>query len=350
MRSFRRYVAALAVFAAAIFVFGAPHPVAAQSTGPFSIQVTPSPLAATLKPGETTNLDLKIRNASSATEELRIDARTFRVDQNSQQLRIHEDQQPEIASWIKFSPQVFTVPSSQTVTVKIAIAVPKEAGFSYAFAMVITRANATPQQLGGQSIKASVAVFALLNVDRPGAVRALEISKFAANKQSYEYLPAEFDIEFKNTGNTIVQPAGTLFIQRGSNDPKPVDTLEVNDAGSYILPGATRTLKMTWDNGFLVNQPRTDDAGNTTHELTWNWNKFGDMRFGQYTAKLIAIYNDGARDVPLTAETTFWVFPWLIVLAVLAVVGLIGFGLWSIISKIIGLGKRIKQPKKKLHL
>ena len=350
MRSLRRYVLTLGVAVAAVAFMTLPRPTAAQSTGPFSIQVTPSPLVTTLKPGETTNLELKVRNAGATTEELKIAPRTFKVSGDSQDLQISDDQEPEIAKWFKFSPQTFTVSSGQTTTIKITIAVPKEAGFSYAFAMVISRANATPQQLGGQSIKASVAVFALLNVDRPGAVRSLEISKFTSSKKSYEYLPAEFEIEFKNTGNTIVQPAGTLFIQRGSDDKKPIDTLEVNDAGSYILPGTTRTLKMTWDNGFLVYQPKTDDVGNTTQELVWNWNKFGDMRFGQYTAKLVAIYNDGYRDVPLTAEATFWVFPWMIALGVLVVLALLVFGVWSLIAKIIGLGKRIKQLKKKLHL
>jgi hypothetical protein len=350
MRSLRRYILVPVIAACALFLLAAAKPAVAQSAGAFSIQVTPSPLVTTVKPGETKTLELKVRNAGPSTEDLKIVARSFRVDNATQQLKINEDQEPEIASWVKFSPPTFTIPSGQTTTEKITISVPKEAGFSYAFAMVISRVSDLPQQVGERSIRPSVAIFALMNVDRPGAVRALEISKFTSAKGSYEHLPAEFDVEFKNTGNTIVQPAGSLFIQRGSNDAKPIDELQVNDAGGYILPGSTRTVKMKWDNGFLVTQHTTDDAGKTTEQLVWNWNKLGDIRFGQYTAKLVAIYNDGVRDVPLEAEAKFWVFPWMFVLIIIAVIGVIGFGVWSIISKIIGLGKRIKQPKKRLRL
>jgi hypothetical protein len=350
MRSLRRYILVPVIAVCAVFLLCAARPATAQSVGAFSIQVTPSPLVTTVKPGETTTLELKVRNAGPATEDLKIVARSFRVDNATQQLKINEDQEPEIASWVKFSPPTFTIPSGQTATEKITISVPKEAGFSYAFAMVISRVNDGPQPVGERAIKPSVAIFALMNVDRPGAVRALEISKFTSTKGSYEYLPAEFEVEFKNTGNTIVQPAGSLFVQRGSNDAKPIDELQVNDAGGYILPGSTRTIKMRWDNGFLVNEQMTDETGKTTEQLVWNWNKLGDVRIGQYTAKLVAIYNDGVRDVPLEAEVKFWVFPWMIALIILAVAAFIGFGIWSLISKIIGFGKRIKQPKKRLRL
>jgi hypothetical protein len=351
MRSIRRYV--LVGFAAAmvaIVAFTAPlQAQAPPAAGAFSVQVSPSPLVATLKPGEVTTLEIKVRNGGPAPENLKIAPRSFRINPNGGEVHINETQEPELAKWLRFSPQTFTVASGQTTTVKVTITVPKEAGFSYSFALVINRTVDAPEQKGARTLKASIAIFSLLNIDRPGAVRQLEVSKFGPTQTSYEYLPAEFEIELKNTGNTIVQPAGNVFIQRGSNDPNPIATLLVNDGGSYILPGTSRTLKAQWTEGFPVFTQKTHADGSAGTELTWDWNKVSQFRFGQYTAKLVAVYDDGHRDVPLQAEATFWVFPWVILLAVLAVLALVGFGLWSFASKVIGLGKRIK-PKKKIHL
>jgi len=305
----RRYLLGAALVASLLVSFVVARPASAAdasaNTGEFSIQVSPSPLVSTVKPGQTTTLELTIRNTSGGDEYLKITPRAFKIDDKSQKLELQDDKIPDIASWLTFSAPTFSVKSKQSFTQKITLNVPKEAGFSYAFALVINRVS-TPLQPTGNTLKASIAVFSLLNVDRPGAVRKLEVSKFTTTKSSYEYLPAVFEVEFKNTGNTIVQPSGTIFIQRGPKDVVPIDTLDVNEGGGYILPGTSRTLTAQWDKGFQVMAPKVQADGTTKDELSWNWNQLSQIRFGQYTAKLIAIYDDGQRDVPLEAELTFW--------------------------------------------
>ena len=44
------------------------------------------------------------------------------------------------------------------------------------------------------------------------------------------------------------------------------------------------------------------------------------------------IYNDGYRDIPLEAQTEFWVIPWRILLAILVILLLILFGLKNTIQ------------------
>jgi hypothetical protein len=44
---------------------------------------------------------------------------------------------------------------------------------------------------------------------------------------------------------------------------------------------------------------------------------------GHYTAQLLLIYNDGTRDVPISGSLSFWVIPWRLIGAVLALIGLI---------------------------
>lgn len=343
----RRFLAGIAVLCLTAVGFMARPAHAAD--GEFSLQVYPSPLVATVKPAQATTLELKIRNAGTAPEDLTIAPRAFKIDSKTQQLQISTDQVPDIASWITFSSARFTVQPGQTFTQNITLKIPANAGFSYAFSFVIKRTN---QQIAtsGRSLEPTVAVFALINIDRPGAVRSLEVTRFAATKGTYDYLPASFDIDFKNTGNTIVQPSGNVFIQRGQDDANPIATLTVNQNGGYILPGTTRTLNVTWDDGFQVITKKPQADGTQKEELTWNWNKLASIRFGKYTAKLVAVYDDGHRDVPLQAETTFWVFPWQMLLGILAILALVGAGIWSLVRGVVRGARKMRGRSKKIKL
>ncbi len=311
------------------------------ASGEFSLQVSPSPLVLTVKPGQTSVNELKIRNTGSQTEKLTIAPRSFTIDNGSGQVKFDDNKvPPEIGDWVSFGEKNFTVQPGETYNQKVSIAVPQVAGFSYSFGLVITRQDAPPSVNGGQSLRPTVAIFALVNVDKPGATKTLALEDLTMSSQVYEYLPTTINVHLKNTGNTIVQPAGNIFIQRGENDTKPIDTLSVNPTEGYILPGSIRTLSVNWDNGFQVLHSSTDDNGKTSQSLTWNWNNLGNIRIGYYTAKLVAIYNDGQRDVPIVSEVGFWVIPWKLILGALLVIGLVGFGVWSLLSKIFGVSKR----------
>lgn len=338
----RRFFAAILALIVIVGVsaFALPK-TAAAANGEFSLQVSPSPLVITVKPGQTSVNELKIRNAGSQAEKLTIAPRSFTIDNSSGQVKFDDTKTPpEIGDWVTFGSKDFTVQPGETFTQKVSIAVPQGAGFSYSFGLVITRQNAPPNVNGGQSIKASVAIFALISIDKPGATRTLALEDLSTDKQVYEYLPTTINVRFKNTGNTIVQPTGNIFIQRGENDTKPIDTLAVNPSEGYILPGSVRTLSTSWDDGFQVLHTNTDDSGKSSQSLAWNWNNIANIRIGYYTVKLVAIYNDGQRDIPVVSEVGFWVIPWKLLLGALLVVGLVGFGIWSLLSKIFGVSKK----------
>jgi hypothetical protein len=348
MRYARRILGATVLLVIVVFVvaIAGTRPVLAANTGDFSLQVYPSPLSTEVKPGEKSTVELHVRNNAAETENLKITPRAFRTDSASKQLRIVEDQVPDVAKWVTFSAPIFTVASAQTFTESITFTVPKDAGFSYAFALVIERVKEQQGVPGQRSLNASVAIFSLINIDRPGAVRSLEVVSFRASNSTYEYLPAEFSVELKNTGNSIVQPSGNIFVKRNLRDTAPVATLQVNEAGGYMLPGTTRTFTATWDEGFQVVTKKLQADGSTKEELAWNWNKLGDTRIGRYAAKLVAVYDDGHRDVPLEADLSFWVIPWKMLLLALALVLLVVVGVWSLmrgvfkITRTMGGGRR----------
>jgi hypothetical protein len=277
-------------------------------------------------PGKPTTLDLKVRNSSTGAEELKIEPRGFEFDSDSGRITIDDTSTAAVAQWVRFSAPTFTVKPGEWYTQKITIDVPKEAGFSYSFALIISRKSNPQPVSGGRVIKGSVAVFTLINIDRPGSTRKLEVPEFKTTHGVYEYVPTTLKVTFKNIGNSIVQPYGNIFIQRGSDDAEPISTLKVNDNKAYILPGSTRTIQTDWSAGFPVYKPT---ASADKQKLTWDWNHAGDFRIGRYTAKLVAVYDDGQRTVPIQQEVTFWVVPWRAILVVLGIlVGLILLSRW----------------------
>ncbi|HET6746617.1 MAG TPA: hypothetical protein VFH06_00745 [Candidatus Saccharimonadales bacterium] len=316
----------------------------AAADGEFYLQVSPSPLVVTIKPGQTMSYELKVRNAGSAPEKLKIAPRSFSIDNNSGQVSFDDTKKPsEIGDWTSFSAPNFTVQPGEWFTEKVTLAIPKEAGFSYSFALVITRQD-EPAPTGAQrELKGSVAVFALVNIDKPGATRTLELGSITTDRSFYEYLPATINVQLRNTGNSIVRPAGNVFIQRGSNDANPISALPVNKNEGYILPGSVRTLAIDWNDGFPGVKSSTNAEGTHT-ESDWSTVDLSKLRIGYYTAKLVAIYNDGQRDIPITGEVGFWIIPWKIILGIFLVVALTGFGLWSVVYKVFRSRRHKKRP------
>ena len=172
-------------------------------------------------------------------------------------------------------------------------------------------------------------MFTLVNVDRPGATSSLSVNKFSASKKAYDYLPATFSVRFHNTGNTIVQPYGNLFLQRSASSKSPLATLPVNGTRGYILPGTERTITASWNDGFATYKTVQQPNDNPKQKLQLDWSKLSHFRIGRYTAKLIAVYSDGSHDVPIEGTVTFWVVPWRAILVFIAVaVGLWFLGRW----------------------
>jgi hypothetical protein len=302
--------------------------VAQNDGGGFSIQVTPSPLIATLTPGKKTTLDLRINNTGTKKEEFTMELRTFSVSRDSGEVTVGNDA-PELEDgFVTFEQPTFMLEPGEWINQKIYIDTPQSAGFSYNFAVLIKRKGLVENQTAGTSLQGSVAVFTLLNVDRPDAVRKLELEKVVASRRVYEYLPSELTITVKNSGNTIVAPDGNVFFSRSETDTTSLGTTAINQAAGSILPDSTRTFSVKWEDGFPL---KTEENG--SKKTVWDYSKLSSFRIGKYTAKVLLIYDDGVRDVPLEATVSFWVIPWKILGGMVLILGLTCIGLFTLLKK-----------------
>lgn len=307
-----------------------------------NIQVSPSPLTLTLKPGEQRTATVTVRNLSSHSETLIPKLNGFTIDKTSSKIELQSDVPLGLDKWVSFKQRTLTIAPGATQPLDIIYDTPKDVGFSYSLAITLNPAEKETNNQGA-NFEASVAVFNLINIDRPGAKRELKILDFKSTKNQYEYLPAEFTLTVQNDGNIIDQPTGNVFIQRSFDDKEPIATLPINKANSYILPSTSRALTTNWNDGF-PKFVAANTGGSTTQNmrLSWDWSKLDQLRFGKYVAKVVLIYNDGQRDVPLVTSHTFWVIPWKLILISLFVIAVLVTGL-------IVWGKMILKGTKKMR-
>lgn len=298
---------------------------------PLSLMTSPLPLNVVTKPGQTVTADLRVKNNGARPEVLKVELLKFGAAGDTGRPQLMErEPQDQYFNWISFSETNFTADPNVWKTIKMTIKAPKEAAFGYYYAVLFSRA-VPDRPTGNQSaVEGGVASLVLLNVDAPGARREAKIAELVATQKVYEFLPAKFTVKLKNAGNVHVSPVGTMFIKRGDAQ---VATVNFNEERGNILPGTDRVFEMNWADGFPAYVEK-GQGSTATRTLEWDFSKIQKLRFGKYTATLVAVYDDGQRDVPIEAVVSFWVIPWRIIGVILLIVLLVGTGIWGVLRLI----------------
>lgn len=309
--------------------------------GSLRIITSPLPISLVAEPGTTISTELKVKNGGNAQETLKIDILKFNAYEDSGKPALHDlEPTDEFAKWVTFSEPTFTVLPEEWKTITATFTVPKEASFGYYYAFVFTRAK-NQEDLAAKetAIVGGTATLVLLEARVPDAKREITVTEFKTDKTVYEFLPATFTVSLKNSGNVHVAPRGNIFLSQGKN--KDIALLEINSGKGSILPDSTRIFDTQWKDGFPVyeetienNQVVLDELGNQTYHLTWDFKQASKLRFGKYTAKLLLVYDDGTRDIPIEGVVTFWVMPWRVGAGVVFILIFFLIGMKSTLGKI----------------
>lgn len=321
------------------------------NNGGFNISTTPVTAELETKPGVSTSTKIQVKNNNLTTERIKVSLLKFTSNNaNGAPQLIDPTQNDEFLKWVKFSETTFNAEPNVWKSIDLTISPPATAAFGYYYAVVFTRDDGTAAQPKVTNLTGAVAIPILLDVNAPGEVRKAEITSFKSNRNVFEFLPATFTVDLKNTGNTHVAPRGNVFITKGG---KNVGMLEVNQAKGNILPGTKRQFTAEWSDGSPVYRLNEVDGkvvlkdGKQSHKLDWSKFDPSKVRFGKYHAKVAMVYDDGTSDVSTEAELDFWVIPWRIlgILALLLLV--IAAGLWVLVIKPIRRGVT-KLPTKRV--
>lgn len=305
--------------------------VSAQSTTarpPLNLVTSPLPLSVVTKPGQPVTADIRVKNNGQQPEQLKVELLKFGASGDSGRPQLQEREPSDLYfNWVKFSETNFNADPNVWKTVKMTISPPKEAAYGYYYAVLFSRAAPDRPTGGASGVEGGVASLVLVSVDAPGSRRKAEVAELVSAQKVYEFLPAKFTVRLRNTGNVHVSPVGTMFIKRGNTQ---VATVGFNQERGNILPGTNRVFDLNWGDGFPAYREASQSEG-AERELVWDYSKIQNLRFGKYTATLVAVYDDGQRDIPIEAVVSFWVIPWRILGVILLVVLLIGGGIWALL-------------------
>jgi len=296
---------------------------------------SPLPINLSVAPGKSVTTDLRVKQEGSTTLKLKVTLYKFSAfgDQGKPEI-LDPEPGDDYFSWVKFDKPVFDAPPGVWQTIKMTINVPKTAAFGYYYAPVFSRASApsTAGQANTNALNGGTAIMVLLDVASPNAKRSLQLVSFTAEHRLVEFLPDRFFIKLHNDGNIHAVPHGTIFILNGK---KQIGAFNINGELGNILPNTNRIYENDWTDGFPAYQVKMVDGKiqydkNNKPEkvLKWDWANFTKFRFGRYTAKLLAVYDDGKRDVPLESSVTFWVIPWRALLVLLLIISFVGLGVF----------------------
>jgi hypothetical protein len=308
---------------------------ASAANNPFNLTASPLPVNLVTTPGKTVSTPIQIENTGTDTVKLKVQLLKFGAFGSEGKPSITEPGPNDAyVHWAHFSETSFEAPPNVFHTITMTINPPKEAAFGYYYAVVFSvDGQPTPTTPNQNKVSGALATLVLLDVQAPGEKRAMSVASFSSAKKVYQYVPATFNISIKNTGNVHGIPTGNIFISR--NKSTTIDILDVNKEQGNVLPKSSRLFQATWSDGFPSYGPKrqngqviSDKRGKPIQQLNWDTSKISKLRFGRYYAHLTLIYNDGAKDIPIEAETSFWVIPWEAILIALIPILIILFGLF----------------------
>jgi len=354
----KKYVAALGslFFCVAALTMSA-HTVSADAGG---INLTTSPIVTSItgKPGGSATTTLHVQNNNANPVTINVVLETFRaLGTNGAARMMPFAKNDPSGSWVHFSQDSFVAQPGIWSSVTMTVNLPKNASLGYYYAVIFKPQVADAASDLGSTIKGGDAILVLVNAMTGNEHPQVSVTNFSADKKLYEYLPANFSVTVKNTGNIFLAPTGDVYISKSSDFTHSIDTIPVNYADGNVLAGTSRTFTAEWADGFPVFKPKTvdgnkitDKKGNVEQSLNWNLASAGKLRFGKYYAKLVLAYNNGSRDVPIVAVVSFWVIPWKVLLVGVVALILILIGLYAsgkkLAARTIRLSKKVKPRKR----
>lgn len=248
-----------------------------------------------LKPGEKTQITVRVRNSSPTTSRVQTRARDFIIGEDgSTPVPVTEEVSNKwaLSSWLTVTPNIQTLDPQETAGIAVLIEVPEDAlpGGHYA---MITHSLANEDTTGDNQENSNTAITqevgTLLYVIVDGPI----------NEQAFVR-----DFDFNNG----------KFAEFG---PVPYAFTVENESDVHIRPLTKITITDIFGRTVATLQPETKNIfplTNRSYEGSWDqvWGT------GFYRAELTASYGETGNVI--TAKDTFWLLPIKLVIAVLIII------------------------------
>ncbi len=248
-----------------------------------------------VKPGQTIQAAIEVRNPSDSTAVVETSARDFYVAEDGETPMPVEsgdiNTRWALANWITLTPNTETIEPRQSATILVTITVPEDALPGGRYAMILHKPVTTGSNTNttGAQINAQVGTLLYVVVDGEVTEHA-EVSDFSFTPNFLEMGPANYSLKIHNGSSLHIRPTGTIKISNMLG--KQVGQIEVDSRN--IFPDSDRNFDGTWNK-------------------TWG--------FGKYTAEFTGTY--GTQSQMLSAVTTFYIVPVRLILAIILAIILV---------------------------
>ncbi len=231
-----------------------------------------------------------------------------------------EESEYGLSKWIKISQDPIPLDSKERKEIQFTVEIPESAepGGHYAAILFSTQPPETISGATAIGIAGKIGSLVLLKVSGQ-TVESGKLLEFDTKdkKSFYTHLPVDFYVRFENLGNVHLKPQGDIKLHGLLDITSTPTTLLVNDAGGNALPKSIRRYDVSWTKSGL----KTIGQG-IFGELQSQWRGFA---IGKFSAHLNLYY--GAEGKQMSAEKNFWIFPWLLILAMVIGVTVLALGL-----------------------
>jgi len=248
-----------------------------------------------VKPGQTIQAAIEVRNPSNSTAVVETSARDFYVaDDGETPMPVETDEinsRWALAKWITLTPNKETIEPRQSATILVTISVPEDALPGGRYAMILHKpvTSSSGANTTGAQINAQVGTLLYVVVDGEVSENA-NVSEFAFTPDFLEMGPANYSLKIHNGSSLHIRPTGSIDITNMLG--KRVGHIEIDSRN--IFPDSDRSFDGTWNK-------------------TWG--------FGKYTATFTGTY--GTQSKVINAVTTFYIIPVRLILAIILAIILV---------------------------
>ena len=254
-------------------------------------QVGPTRFVLDMDPGEERTIQVKLLSRQGEQRNFEIGVEDFSVsDDGTDSVQFYGNGNGPFSarSWIQPEISTINLDHGEEATISVKITVPKNAAVGEHYSVVLFQRTPKENARAGFNMISRVGALILLTV-RGDTVTEGTLQQFSTSKRVYFALPAQFLIQYRNTGTVHIVPRGKIEIKNMFGIT--VDEIPLRDW--YVLRSSTRRREIVWLPRFAL---------------------------GYYTAQLSISGVGGEPDIRIGAP--FWVIPALpVLLAIIAIFG-----------------------------
>lgn len=234
-----------------------------------ALGLTPAITEINLTAGEKTITTVEVENDSLEAIQLETEVINFSAENLTGEPTFNFDATPtDIATWVDVDKGPINLKAGKTLDVTVTFDTPATAT-SGGYYVAVFFNQAVPAEEDGQvSIENKLGALFMATVGDDYTTSG-DISSFKADKDSYSDGKAMFTVNYKNTGDVHLKPAGTISITDTFGNE--VKSIEVNKEKKSVLPGLVREFDVAdWDvSGFgKYTATLTMTAGTSTDTAT----------------------------------------------------------------------------------